>query len=179
MGQGWWRHPHASRLGRLHSTTWFSGNDKRQGSRGFKKFSDFGKSSRQGNESSQTLVLLWFGAIREGRVMRDWSLLTSWTLDFRVFSRNMIRGLGGYECLGIFVIVWGGEGGWENRQIPPSSKKCMTSVEKKGVAQRDSTRGQKDLQSQKLARTLPMKPLNYLRASLSKAMVMPSLRPLL
>ena len=47
----------------------------------------------RGTKAAQTVVLLRFGAIRERRMARDWSLLTSWTLDFRVF------------CL--FLILWG------------------------------------------------------------------------
>ena len=63
-----------------------SGNDKRPGSRGFKTLSEFGNSSLQGYESSQnTCFFPFFGAIREERMIRDRSLLTSWTLYFQVF----------------------------------------------------------------------------------------------
>ena len=41
----------------------------------------------QGHQSSQTLVLVCFGATREGRIICDRSLLTSWTLDFFVLYR--------------------------------------------------------------------------------------------
>ena len=54
-----------------------SGNDKRPGSRGFKKLSEFGNSFLQGYEAPKMLVLLCLGAIREGRVIRDRPLLTS------------------------------------------------------------------------------------------------------
>ena len=49
---------------------------KRPRSRGFKKLSGFGNSSLQGTKAPSTLVLLCFGAIREGMI-RDRSLLTS------------------------------------------------------------------------------------------------------
>ena len=78
-----------------------SGNDKRPGSREFKKLSEFSNSSLQWYESSQTLVfvdLLRFGAIGEGQMILDRSLLTSWTLDFRprVFCRK----------IGVFGYFW-------------------------------------------------------------------------
>ena len=41
--------------------------------------------------SSKTLVLLYFGAIRQVRMVCDWSLLTSWSLDFRVFCRSLSK----------------------------------------------------------------------------------------
>ena len=60
-----------------------SGNDKRPGSRGFKKLSEFGNVSLQGGtKASKTYVLLCFSAIREGRRIGDRSLLTSSNLDF-------------------------------------------------------------------------------------------------
>ena len=55
-----------------------SGNVKRPGRRGFKKVSEFGNSSLQGHEKApKTHVLLCFGAMGEGRMICDPSLLTS------------------------------------------------------------------------------------------------------
>ena len=45
--------------------------------KGFKTLSEFGNSSLSGHESSQNVFLLCFGAFREGRMVRDQSLLTS------------------------------------------------------------------------------------------------------
>ena len=49
--------------------------------------------------SPRRLVLLCFSAIREGRVVRDWSLLTSCTLDFRVSCRFLISYVGLFSRL--------------------------------------------------------------------------------
>ena len=52
----------------------------RPGSRGFKTWSEFGISSLfRGTKARKTLCLMCFGAIREGRMIRDWSLPISWT----------------------------------------------------------------------------------------------------
>ena len=51
--------------------------DKRPESRGFKKLSEFRDSSLQGTKAAKLLFLLCFGAIREGRMICDRSLLTS------------------------------------------------------------------------------------------------------
>ena len=98
----------------------------------------------RGTKAPKTLVLLWFGAIREGRMIRDRSLLTSRTLDFRVPCRRLndsrcsrkalvekLKMLRLSSCPTLLRVTWIGPLPWEIQWTPAEPRGDLVEPSKR------------------------------------------------